>query len=279
MSLAIDHVMGIKECKRFLIEQIFVYYLNRPPTKEELEYHQSSEDPLELVCLNIIAANLGKVLSVEAVLPITLAMFVKDAANSIHIPINSVKGLVREIVVVDTGSTDGTPEIARSFGARVYHTPFTDFGSIRTLTAHLARQPWVLMLDADEELDPDALPLLSTLVLDSTVDAWGLPRRRWADIAKTQQEELEAYPDWQYRLFRNKPEIAYEKRVHEALVGAAVTKKAEGGPHIEHFQSVFKKGPALAARNDMYRKLYALDVRDGVVHKGPAIAEIDEVSK
>jgi glycosyltransferase involved in cell wall biosynthesis len=167
--------------------------------------------------------------------------------------INSVYDFVTEVIVVDTGSTDNTLEIVTSYQkARVYKIGFTDFGSIRTITAHLARSPWVLMLDADETLEyPD---LLRNLAQTYTESAFAFPRKRWLDIEKTQQTELEAYPDWQVRFFRNHPQYVWKRELHEYFDGAAVT-KISNGPIIHHFQDVFKDEARKAERQKQYEVL------------------------
>jgi tetratricopeptide (TPR) repeat protein len=85
---------------------------------------------------------------------ISLCMIVRDEEAMLPAALESVKGTVDEIVVVDTGSTDRTVEIARSFGARVYHHPWNnDFSAARNVSIGYATGDWVLILDADERLD------------------------------------------------------------------------------------------------------------------------------
>lgn len=66
----------------------------------------------------------------------------------------SVRGVADEIIVVDTGSTDSTLQIALSFGAKVVHHPWNgDFAAARNAGLQQARGQWILILDGDEELD------------------------------------------------------------------------------------------------------------------------------
>lgn len=210
-------------------------------------------------------------------LPITLAIFAKNNEDSIGMCIESVLDIVSEIVVVNTGSTDKTVEIAMSYGARLYHVNFSDFGAIRTLTAHLARELWVLGLDTDEILCPEDKSVIETLIRTPRVGAWGLPRRRWADLDRKNQVETEAYPDYQYRLIKNDPSrFYYTDRIHERLVHKDPVLPSPAGPHIEHFQDVFKKGQKLKERNSLYKKLYEEDLKHGIKHEIPAVTPIDD---
>lgn len=227
-------------------------------------------------------------------LPISLCLFVKNEADNLRDCIESVRPIVAEIVVVDTGSTDDTVEIAKSYTDRVYEVGFSDFGNIRTLTAHLALYEWVLMLDADERLDAADWPKLAELIDqpagvrgndmelteegEVTIDSWALPRKRWADVWRTKQVEIEAYPDWQVRLFRNhmnRPKIKFVRRVHETVSGCIKTVQSADGPIIHHLQNVNKDPDALKARAKHYRKLYDQDVAEGIEHSEPAVVDLD----
>lgn len=233
-------------------------------------------------------------------LPISLTMFVKNEEKGLRDAIESIKPIVKEIVIVDTGSQDGTVDLAKRYTNRVYQIPFTDFGSIRTITAHLASQPWVLQLDADERILSEDWLLFAELIdqpeptaksnyelltdgdKDSIViDSWALPRKRYADKYMRQQIELEAYPDWQIRLFKNHPNkrIGFKRRIHETITGCVRTEKSLRGPTIHHIQGVHKTLEDKQIRRDLYRKLYQMDIQDGIKHEEPPIAAIDEEAK
>jgi glycosyltransferase involved in cell wall biosynthesis len=80
-------------------------------------------------------------------------MIVRDGAATLPACLRSVAPLCDELIVVDTGSDDDSPEIARSFGARVVHTRWPgDFSAARNVYLEHARCRWVLSLDADEVL-------------------------------------------------------------------------------------------------------------------------------
>ena len=95
---------------------------------------------------------------------ISLCMIVKNEERFLAECLASVKDVVDEINIVDTGSTDRTVEIARSFGANVIVREWrNDFAWARNEALRMATRRWTLVLDADEELAPESLPMLRAL--------------------------------------------------------------------------------------------------------------------
>jgi len=189
---------------------------------------------------------------------ISLCTFVKNESHCIGHMFDSVCSYVDEIVVVDTGSTDNTIEICKEYGARVYKIGFVDFGSLRTITAHLAREPWILMLDADETLDGSEHLRNIVYSIVCNEEAVALPRKRWLDLEKTRQTELEAYPDWQVRLYKNNINYIWKRELHEYFDGAAVFHLKPKNPWtltIDHFHDVYKSKEDLVKRQILYEQL------------------------
>jgi len=92
-------------------------------------------------------------IGVEAAPLISACMIVRNESANLERCLRSLAGLVDEIVVVDTGSTDDTPTIASAFGARVFHEPWrNDFSFHRNSAIDQARGHWVYCIDADEEI-------------------------------------------------------------------------------------------------------------------------------
>jgi glycosyltransferase involved in cell wall biosynthesis/Tfp pilus assembly protein PilF len=86
---------------------------------------------------------------------VSLCLIVRNEALLLERCLNSVRGLVDEIIAVDTGSTDNTKEIALRFGAKIYDYPWNDnFSEARNCSLTKAACDWILLLDADEELCP-----------------------------------------------------------------------------------------------------------------------------
>ncbi|PTQ51385.1 MAG: Glycosyltransferase [Brockia lithotrophica] len=143
---------------------------------------------------------------------LSLVMIVRDEAELVAEAIRSALPYVDEVVVGDTGSTDATPEIAASFGARVVTLPWEDdFSQARNRALAYARGDWILSLDADERIregDPDALR--RTL---ARRDLWGGIVRIYHRLDPPSAGAW----DNVLRLFRNDPRVIFEGRIHETV--------------------------------------------------------------
>src|SRR5215469_3608508 len=111
---------------------------------------------------------------------ITLSMIVKDGEKDLAECLQSVQGTVDEIIVGDTGSSDSSVAIARQFGARVIHIGWeNDFAKARNLSLREVTSDWVLVLDADERLDPGASKALPALLAGAPADGYQVPIRNY----------------------------------------------------------------------------------------------------
>jgi len=96
---------------------------------------------------------------------ISVCMIVKNEEKFLAQCLKSVKDATDEIIIVDTGSTDKTVEIAQSFGAKVYHHPWRNsFSEARNHSIGYATCDWILQIDADEALEQSDVPRLHTLI-------------------------------------------------------------------------------------------------------------------
>jgi len=106
-----------------------------------------------------------------------------------------------ELVLVDSGSTDGTVAIALEFGARVFHEPWKGYGPQMNSAIDKCTAPWVFSLDADEVFTPElTLSIQALLAGTPNFDAYWVPRRnrifgKWMRFGGQ-------YPDYKLRLFR-----------------------------------------------------------------------------
>jgi len=109
-------------------------------------------------------------------LPITVVIITFNEAANIRRCIESVIGLGSEILVVDSGSTDGTPEFAHSAGATVLHQPFLGYIEQKNFATSKARFDWVLSLDADEALTPELLDEIRQEMREPRFKGYHMPR-------------------------------------------------------------------------------------------------------
>jgi len=145
--------------------------------------------------------------------PLSLCLIVKDEERNLPRCLDSVPGLAGEIIVVDTGSTDRTPDIAAGYGAKVIPFDFTmvDFAAARNHAIASASGRWILMLDADETLDPASAPAIERLLtLDENA---GYYLERYNHASDSDHPNL----DYVIRLFPNRPNYRYRGRVHETI--------------------------------------------------------------
>jgi len=87
-------------------------------------------------------------------LPLSIFLIARNEADRIGRTLDAVKGLAQDVLVLDSGSTDGTPDVARAHGARVIHHDFRGFGPQKRAAEERCRHDWLLNLDADEVAQP-----------------------------------------------------------------------------------------------------------------------------
>ena len=107
---------------------------------------------------------------------VSLCVIARDEAEALGPCIESARPVVDEIVVVDTGSSDETIAVARAHGANVIEAPWTDdFAAVRNIGLAQASGAWVLTLDADERLSPEAVDSLVATIADAGAPALRMP--------------------------------------------------------------------------------------------------------
>ncbi|GHT39510.1 glycosyl transferase [Bacteroidia bacterium] len=110
---------------------------------------------------------------------ISLSVITKNEEKTLPLCIESVKGLVDEIVVVDSGSVDRTVEIAKTMGAKVVYNEFKSFAAQQTFAMNLCSNDWVLHLDADEALTPELREEIAALIDVTDCDGFYLYRSNY----------------------------------------------------------------------------------------------------
>jgi GT2 family glycosyltransferase len=141
---------------------------------------------------------------------LSVCLIVKNEEKFLDQCLKSIRSLAHQIVVVDTGSTDRTLEIAKQHGAEIHSLTWCDdFAAARNAAIDRATGDWILILDADEELPAEQHPRLLADMAKTVVMAYRLP---------LVNHELEASgPSYVPRLFRNAPGIFYTGRIHEQV--------------------------------------------------------------
>ncbi|WP_298912158.1 tetratricopeptide repeat protein [uncultured Nostoc sp.] len=154
---------------------------------------------------------------------LSLCMIVKNESATLPKCLNSVRNVVDEMVVLDTGSIDRTPNIAQQLGAKVYHFKWcNDFSAARNAALKYVTGDWILVLDADETLTPAIFPQLREVIARDEYLLINLLRHEIG--AEQSPYSLVS------RLFRNHPDIRFDRPYH-ALVDDSVSAILTKEPH------------------------------------------------
>jgi len=149
---------------------------------------------------------------------LSLCLIVKNGAEYLQQCLASVQSVVSEMIVVDTGSTDDTLEMAQKFGAVVRHFLWIDdFSAARNFSLSLASGDWILVLDADEELDPLSRPDIGRIINQTDSDIYYVNILSQRTVDGYQSNFMNSLP----RLFRNSVGIQFEGRIHEQILPSA----------------------------------------------------------
>ena len=180
-------------------------------------------------------------------LPLSVCMIVRNEADKLLASLTSVTSVSSEIIVVDTGSTDATAEVARTAGAIVMEMQWQDSFSIaRNASLAQATRPFILVLDADERVTPESLDALAKYCAsDCPPPGRVLLRSDGVTMAKT-------------RIFPSHSGYAFAGRVHEQVVrfGAPVTPIGTGIA-LDH---VGYTPEAIASQDKIQRNLRLLEL-------------------
>jgi glycosyltransferase involved in cell wall biosynthesis len=164
---------------------------------------------------------------------ISVCFITKDEEQWLAGCIDQLRGFVSEIIVVDTGSTDRTVEIAKAKGAKVFDFKWTgSFADARNFSLSKATQPWILKVDPDEKINTADLEKLIAFT-NSDVDAVRCTTRTYTNVQGAVSEDsfkpcrgefperergYHGYKEIMYtRLFRNIPGVRYTGLIHEDI--------------------------------------------------------------
>lgn len=150
--------------------------------------------------------------------PLSVTLITLDAASQLEACLQSVHGLADEIVLVDSGSSDGTLALASRFGARIVQQPWLGYGAQKQYAVEQATHDWVLCLDADERVSPALHAAIATALAAPRHVAYRSARCN-AFLGRYLRHG-EGYPDWSLRLFNRRHARWSDDTVHEKVVVA-----------------------------------------------------------
>jgi (heptosyl)LPS beta-1,4-glucosyltransferase len=202
---------------------------------------------------------------------LSVIIITKNEANNIRRALDSVK-FADEIIINDSGSTDGTVEIASEYGCRIIRSEFKGFGQAKQTALDAAKSDWVLSLDADEEVDQSLATAIAQALKNTEFSGFYLNRKshflgRWMLHSGW-------YPDYLPRLFRRGRGRFTSDSVHERIEIEGTVGKLEGhllhytDPDVEHYLQKLSRYTTLSAEtlHGRGRRFKAFDV----VFKPPA---------
>lgn len=173
---------------------------------------------------------------------LTLVVITKNADTCLAKCLKSADWIENKIIV-DSGSTDNTVEIAKRVGAKVIHQDWLGFGPQKQFAVTQAPTDWVLCLDADEFLSPELSKSLQALFEQKELlDAYKFPRSN--KFLGRFLKHGEGYPDWSLRLFNKTKARWSDDQVHEKVVALNEPLKVgkligdlmhESGESISHY--------------------------------------------
>jgi glycosyltransferase involved in cell wall biosynthesis len=204
----------------------------------------------------------------SAKLPISVTIITRNEGARIEGAIRSVLTFASEVVVVDSGSTDQTRDLAQKLGARVEVRAFQGFGQQKNFAQNLTTAPWVLNIDADERVTPELEAELRDFFSkgrDQEISGIYLPRKTWYLDRWVMHGGW--YPNYLLRFARKEGSAWTEPHLHEAW---GVTGKTD------HFQNPLEHYSFPNQRSHIAKNMeYAAHACDGLKAKGRCVSAFD----
>lgn len=178
----------------------------------------TGDSTTEITVIHLETTNITK-------LPITAVIITKNEADRIKPALLSVQ-FCKEILVIDSGSDDGTQDLSQKIGAQVVQQEFLGFGAQKNYGFSLATQPWILSIDADERVNAALANAISQAMADPKADGYYVKRKNYF-LGKALKYGREGN-DWLLRLFRKGQAQYGEELVHEQMIAPANTMRLKG---------------------------------------------------
>jgi tetratricopeptide (TPR) repeat protein len=196
---------------------------------------------------------------------ISACLITRDESKNLVKCLDSLKGIVDEIVVVDTGSKDDTVMIAKKYGAIIgSFTWINDFAAARNESLKLATGEWALWIDADEQLDPTCATEFVKGIVRPHIGGYSIEIVNYLDDGGTTTEFIHNPT----RLFRRIEGIEFTEPIHEQITPSMMKFRLPWTPlpgckiHHDGYRQA-----ALVEKNKVQR---TLDILEGVVEKNPS---------
>ncbi len=145
---------------------------------------------------------------------LSACLIVKNEEAVLEKCLASIRDLVDEIIVIDTGSTDGTLKIAERFGAKIGSFEWCDdFSAARNAALKMASSRWALWIDADESLPPEHHDLIRSALVRPHYSGFNIPIVNFM----SDDNDAEQYVHAPTRLFQLRPGVQFTGRIHEQI--------------------------------------------------------------
>ena len=148
-------------------------------------------------------------------LDISAVIITKNEIDRINKCIQSLLLLTDDIIVIDSGSTDGTVKKAKELGAQVYESEWMGYGPTKNFGHSKAKHDWIISIDADESLSPELCAEIKATKLDSD-HVYAIDRQNFYLGKKIKHSGWS--PDWVYRIFDKNKVKWNDNLVHEKLI-------------------------------------------------------------
>ena len=158
-------------------------------------------------------------------LPLSAVLITLNAGSQLAACLDSLS-FCEEILVLDSGSSDATLEIARARGARVVEAEWRGFGAQKNHAVSLAAHDWVLCIDADERISERLAETIGQTLVAPSCGAYRFPRCN--RFLGRYLRHGEGYPDWSLRLFDRRQAHWSDETVHEKVIASCPVGKLAG---------------------------------------------------
>ena len=157
--------------------------------------------------------------------PLSAVLITLNAAGQLGPCLDSL-AFCAEVVVVDSGSSDGTVELARARGARVVTADWRGFGAQKQFAVAQAQHDWVLCVDADERVSPALRAAIERELRAPRCGAYRFARSN--RFLGRYLRHGEGYPDWSLRLFDRRQAQWSDDTVHEKVLARCTVGRLDG---------------------------------------------------